>query len=101
MRTRAKSVWQVQEAKTHLSNLIERARELGPQVITRHGTECGAVISIDDLKRLRSAQEKKPTFLEHLLNGPKLENDLVDEIFRRNPETPREIDLSDLVFDPE
>jgi len=30
--------WQVQEAKTRLSELIEEADKKGPQIITRHGS---------------------------------------------------------------
>jgi len=35
--------WQVQEAKTRLSEVIERARTEGPQTITRHGAERAVV----------------------------------------------------------
>ena len=49
MTTAIKSVWQVQEAKTHLSEVIAGAGQRSPQVITKHGTECAAVISIEDL----------------------------------------------------
>ncbi|MFL5268215.1 MAG: type II toxin-antitoxin system prevent-host-death family antitoxin [Stellaceae bacterium] len=35
------AVRQVQDAKTRLSEVIERARTEGPQTITRHGAESG------------------------------------------------------------
>jgi prevent-host-death family protein len=99
MKPRAKTVWQVQEAKTHLSEVIERAADSGPQVITRHGKECGAVISMEDLTNYRELRASKPSFLEAILAGPRMDNDLVDEIFKRSQDTPRDIDMSDFVFD--
>ncbi len=45
-------VWQVQEAKTHLSAVIDQARRQGPQVITRHGTERAVVLSVRITGRL-------------------------------------------------
>jgi len=40
--------WQVQEAKTKLSKLIELANREGPQTITKHGKARAVVISVDD-----------------------------------------------------
>jgi prevent-host-death family protein len=37
------AVWQVQDAKARLSEVIERARTEGPQTITRHGAERAVV----------------------------------------------------------
>ena len=44
--------WQVQEAKSRFSEVIERARTEGPQTITRHGAERAVVISIEDYHAL-------------------------------------------------
>ena len=63
--------WQVQDAKTRLSELIERARSEGPQSITRHGKERAVVLSIEDY-RLLAAQ--RPDFKSYLLGGPKLDD---------------------------
>ena len=41
------ATWQVQDAKTRLSEVIERARAEGPQTITRHGKERAVVLSIE------------------------------------------------------
>jgi antitoxin Phd len=40
------ATWQVQQAKTRLSEVIERARTKGPQMITRHGAERVVLFSI-------------------------------------------------------
>jgi antitoxin Phd len=72
--------WQVQEAKSKLSELLERAQREGPQVITKHGVERAVLLSMDDYRRL---VQLKPSLKDHLLSGPK-----VDEF-----ETERSLDL--------
>ena len=62
--------WQLQQAKTRLSEVIEEAHARGPQIITRHGAERAVVLSIDDYRALVA---HKPNFIEYLLSGPKVE----------------------------
>ncbi|MDX2264425.1 MAG: type II toxin-antitoxin system Phd/YefM family antitoxin [Hyphomicrobiales bacterium] len=64
------ATWQVQDAKTHLSEVIERAGSEGPQTITRHGTERAVVLSIEDYRRLTARHQG---FKAHLLGGPKVD----------------------------
>jgi prevent-host-death family protein len=33
------AIWPLQEAKIRLSEVVERTRTRGPQIITRHGAE--------------------------------------------------------------
>jgi antitoxin Phd len=80
------AIWQVQEAKTRLSEVIERARTEGPQTITRHGAERAIVISIEDYRALVA---HKPDFKAHLLGGPKVDDFSID----RDRDTGRSIDL--------
>lgn len=63
--------WQVQEAKTRLSELIENAQKKGPQIITRHGAERAVVLSIDDFRALTA---NRPNLKEFLLGGPKVDD---------------------------
>lgn len=63
--------WQVQEAKTRLSEVIEEAHTKGPQIITRHGAERAVVLSIDDFRALTA---HKPGLKEYLLGGPKVDS---------------------------
>ena len=65
------AAWQVQQAKTRLSEVIERARTEGPQTITRHGAERAVVLSIEDYRALVA---HKPDFRAHLLGGPKVDD---------------------------
>jgi antitoxin Phd len=44
--------WQLQEAKQQFSRLVDRAREDGPQVVTRHGREVAVVLDVDEYRRL-------------------------------------------------
>ncbi|MBI4724541.1 MAG: type II toxin-antitoxin system Phd/YefM family antitoxin [Rhodomicrobium sp.] len=78
--------WQVQDAKTHFSELIERARKEGPQTITRHGAERAVLLSIEDYRRLTAPHTD---FKAHLLSGPK-----VDEFeIERDRDLGRDIDF--------
>lgn len=38
--------WQIQQAKNRFSELIERARHEGPQIVTRHGQPVAEVVAI-------------------------------------------------------
>lgn len=65
------AVWQVQEAKTRLSEVIEEANTTGPQIITRHGTERAVVLSIAEYRALAA---HKPDLRAYLLGGPKVDS---------------------------
>jgi prevent-host-death family protein len=78
------AAWQLQEAKTRLSELIEDAHSEGPQIITRHGAERAVVLSIEEYRSL-TAQE--PDFLAYLLGGPKVD----DFTIEREYDTGREV----------
>jgi antitoxin Phd len=80
------AVWQVQEAKTRLSEVIEEASRSGPQIITRHGAERAVILSIADY---RSLTAHKPDLKAHLLGGPKVDNFEI----KRDRDTGREIHL--------
>jgi prevent-host-death family protein len=85
------TTWQVQQAKTHFSEVIERAQSEGPQTITKHGQPRAVVLSTTEYEALRSATEKpRRDFVDFLLSsGPILEG--VD--LERSKDTGREIDL--------
>ena len=63
--------WQLQQAKTRLSEVIEEAHVKGPQIITRHGAERAVILSIRDFRALVA---QKPNLIEYLLGGPKVED---------------------------
>lgn len=80
------AIWQMQEAKTRLSELIEEANAKGPQIITRHGSERAVILSIADYRALTA---HKPNLREYLLGGPKVDSFEVE----RDRDTGREINL--------
>ncbi len=80
------ATWQVQDAKAHFSDVIERARAEGPQTITRHGKERAVVLSIEDYRALAT---QKPDFKAYLLGGPKVD----DFVVERDGDLGRDIDL--------
>jgi antitoxin Phd len=80
------ATWQIQQAKTKLSEVIEQATANGPQIITRHGTERAVVLSISEYRKLA---DPKPDLRALLLGGPKFDNFEIE----RDKDTGREIDL--------
>ncbi len=60
-------IWQLQEAKSKFSQLVNLALAEGPQVVTRHGEDVVVVLS---MKEYRSVIEPKQTLLDLLLNSP-------------------------------
>jgi prevent-host-death family protein len=61
--------WQLQEAKQKFSELVRRALEDGPQVVTRHGEEVVVVVPAEEFRRLTG---DKPDFKEFLMSAPDL-----------------------------
>ena len=55
--------WQMQEAKAHMSELIQRARQLGPQEITVHGRSVAVVLSREAFDRLAGAGQSLADFM--------------------------------------
>lgn len=80
------SVWQIQEAKTHLSEVIEEANSNGPQIITRHGSERAVILSVAEYRALTA---HKPDLREYLLGGPKVDSFEV----KRDRDTGRKVRL--------
>lgn len=65
--------WQLQAAKQRFSELVERARRDGPQVVTKHGKETVVIVSIEDYRRLRGHE---PSMVELIRAAPDF--DLLD-----------------------
>jgi antitoxin Phd len=65
------AVWQIQHAKARLSEVIDLARNEGPQTITRHGAERAVVLSIENYRALIA---QRLDFKEYLLGGPKVDD---------------------------
>lgn len=55
--------WQLQEAKNRLSELVRKARDEGPQVITLHGRDAAVVVSARDYARQAKPKESLAAFV--------------------------------------
>jgi len=75
--------WPVQDAKNQLSQLIESARNEGPQTITRHGEPVVVVVAAEEFKRLNTPSETPLEFFSRF-KGAGLD-------LRRNKDLPRKI----------
>ena len=65
--------WQLQEAKTHLSELVKTVQQKGPQQITVHGRPAVVVLSCEDYARLT---RRKPSFVDLMRKSPLMGLDL-------------------------
>ncbi len=66
-------IWTVAEAKAKFSELIDRARETGPQKITRKGREAVVVVSVDEWEqKTRRTGNLAEFFAASPLRGSKL-----------------------------
>jgi len=68
------NVWQLQEAKNKFSNLVDKARRDGPQVVTKHGKESVVIIAVEDYQKLKKPTSDLISFLkESPLSGINLD----------------------------
>ena len=78
--------WQLQEAKQRFSELVRRALEEGPQVVTRRGEEVVVVVKAEEFDRLSRGEED---FKDFLIDAP----DLDSLEIRRDRSPSREVEL--------
>ncbi|PSB04360.1 type II toxin-antitoxin system prevent-host-death family antitoxin [filamentous cyanobacterium CCP2] len=58
------ATWQLQEAKSKFSEVVNEAIAHGPQVITRRGTEVAIVLSYSEYRQLQTTQKKLSAFFQ-------------------------------------
>lgn len=80
--------WQLQEAKNRLSEVVRRAREEGPQVITLRGDEAVVVLDADEYRRL--ARRPKGSLADFFRKSPLVGAELD---LTRSHDTGRDIEL--------
>ena len=51
-----KKIWQLLEAQSKFSRVVEEAIEKGPQIVTRRGEEVVVILSSKDYLRLKKSQ---------------------------------------------
>jgi antitoxin Phd len=69
-------IWQIQDAKNKLSEVIAHALKDGPQLITRRGEKTVVVMAFPEYEKLRKSQGKLSEFFRASpLAGVDLERD--------------------------
>ena len=81
------NTWQLQEAKSKFSQLVEKAMRKEPQIVTKHGDKAVVVLSFDEYAKLT---KPKKNLVKFLRDSPLAEISLD---ITRNKDTPRDIDL--------
>ena len=56
------STWQLQDAKNRLSEVIDKALNQGPQLITRRGEKAVVIIAYVEYEKMRKSQGKLSEF---------------------------------------
>jgi len=57
-----KRVWQLQEAKNKLSEVLDEAIRQGPQIITRRGVEVAVLLSYPEYRKMIASEKKLSAF---------------------------------------
>ncbi len=79
--------WKLQDAKNRFSEVVERALNKGPQIVTRHGRKVVVVMSVEDYERMLAPRGDLVEFFRRSpLEGVELD-------LERSKEGPREVDL--------
>ena len=78
--------WQLQEAKSRFSELVDLTLKEGPQLVTRRGEEAVVILAANDYRRLSG---QIPRLMDCLLNAPRGEPLVID----RSLETMRDLIL--------
>ena len=77
--------WQLQDAKSKFSELVEFAISKGPQFVTKRGVKSVVVISIDEFNRLKKPKEDLLSFFN---SAPR-----IDLVIERKKDFDRDISL--------
>ncbi|MCX7201828.1 MAG: type II toxin-antitoxin system Phd/YefM family antitoxin [Burkholderiales bacterium] len=78
--------WQLQEAKSRFSEVVDLTLKEGPQMVTRRGEEAVVILAADEYRRLSG---QTPRLMDCLLNAPRGE----PLVLERSPEAVRDIAL--------
>lgn len=81
------NIWQLQDAKSKFSQLVDNAMRHEPQIVTKHGTNAVVVISFEDYLKFIKPKDNLVSFLR---SSPLMEIDLD---ITRTKDTPRDTEL--------
>ncbi len=81
--------WMLQTAKNKFSEVIERAQNEGPQLVTRRGTDTAVVLSVEDFRALSGVADSD--LVEFFQNSPL--GEIPEDLLVRSRDTGRGVDL--------
>ena len=81
------NIWQLQEAKSKFSEMVDRTLENGVRIITRRGRNTVVILPFDEYVRLTKRTESLAQFL---LASPLAGSELIIE---RNKSTPIDLEI--------
>ncbi len=81
------NTWQLQEAKSKFSQLVESAISDEPQFVTKHGKNAVVILSFEDFKKIT---KPKTDLINFFKNSPLTDIELD---ISRNKDIPRDLDL--------
>lgn len=87
MTPRPSAAWPVADAKARLSEVIDRAIDAGPQVITRHGRPTAVIVSTEEWNR---KARRKGNLAEFFAASPLRGSNIK---IRRSMDRPRDVGL--------
>ena len=82
--------WQLQEAKARFSEVFRQARAVGPQRVTRQGTDAVIVLSEEEFERLKKPVRKRKRLVQILRESPFARYGITID---RDPDREREVEL--------
>ena len=82
-----KNTWQLQDAKSKFSQLVESAMHNSPQFVTKHGNNAVVILSFDEYKKMIKPKQDLISFFR---DSPFLDFELD---ITRNKDFPRDIEL--------
>lgn len=83
------NIWQLQDAKSRFSELVERALENGAQIVTRRGRKTVVILPFDEYERLAKPSNSLAQFLlASPLPGSRL-------TITRDKSVPRDIEIEE------
>lgn len=82
--------WQLQDAKNRLNEVVKRARNEAPQVLTLRGKRAAVILSAESYDALLAS---RPTIVDRLLAGPVWDDELVEAVNTREKAPSRPVEF--------
>ncbi len=64
------STWQVQTAKACFSEVVRRARTVGPQIVTKQGKDEVVILPIEQYKKLLQRRKQPESLVQFFAESP-------------------------------